>query len=274
MNNQRSIPRTEDGADEVRNLNSTVRGEGRNLNVLRCWRVKINFLDQFWSNESQSQTGAQIYQRRYGKCTDGSVASHLVNYAVLGTSLQPPVSEQEATEAVTSSYPPRVQKLFVPSNIKTLRDALRVPNKLEASKGQHHNPQNGLIRIDHMHVAVMVEKNRGMEGRTEWDKHTSAENTDAREIVGNLNTEVTAYKRHTGGREVTEGIIPPVVIRQMRSLQIKKIHRTVRPEILRKMWRITGRETSEEQSGGPIQCSHLRDSEARHLLKLVLEWKC
>ena len=31
---QRSIPRTDDGAEEVGNLNSSVGGEGRNLNVL------------------------------------------------------------------------------------------------------------------------------------------------------------------------------------------------------------------------------------------------
>ena len=32
------------------------------------------------------------------------MASHLLKYAVLGTSLQPPMSELEVIEAVTSSY--------------------------------------------------------------------------------------------------------------------------------------------------------------------------
>ena len=31
----RSIPRMDEGAEEAGNLNSSVRGEGRNLNVLR-----------------------------------------------------------------------------------------------------------------------------------------------------------------------------------------------------------------------------------------------
>jgi len=35
VKNQRSIPHTDDGTEEVGNLNSSVRGEGRNLNVLR-----------------------------------------------------------------------------------------------------------------------------------------------------------------------------------------------------------------------------------------------
>jgi len=73
---------------------------------------KIKFLDQFWSKESQSHTRAQIYRCRYHKFTDGSMASHLLKYAVLGTSLQPPVSELEIIEAVTSSYPTWVQKLL------------------------------------------------------------------------------------------------------------------------------------------------------------------
>jgi hypothetical protein len=51
------------------------------------------------------------------------------------------MSELEVTEAVTSSYPPWVKKLFVISNIKTIQDALNVLNKLEVIEGQHHNPQ-------------------------------------------------------------------------------------------------------------------------------------
>ena len=45
VKNQRSrcIPRilVDDGAEEVRNLKSSVRGEGRNLNVLRHWRFNV-----------------------------------------------------------------------------------------------------------------------------------------------------------------------------------------------------------------------------------------
>jgi hypothetical protein len=51
---------------------------------------KIKFLDQFWSKESQSHTRAQIYRCMYDKSTDGSMALHLLKYALLGTSLQPP----------------------------------------------------------------------------------------------------------------------------------------------------------------------------------------
>jgi len=42
VKNRRSIPRMDDGAEEVGNLKSSVRREGRNLNVLRRWRVKSN----------------------------------------------------------------------------------------------------------------------------------------------------------------------------------------------------------------------------------------
>jgi hypothetical protein len=69
------------------------------------------------------------------------MALHLLKYAVSGKSLQPPMSETEVIEPVTSSYPPWVQKLFVTSNIKTIQDALNVLNELEAIEGQHHNPQ-------------------------------------------------------------------------------------------------------------------------------------
>jgi len=63
----------------------------------------MQHLDRFWVNESQSHTRAQIYRCRYDKSTDGSVASRLLKYAVLGTSLLPPMSELEVIEAVTNS---------------------------------------------------------------------------------------------------------------------------------------------------------------------------
>jgi hypothetical protein len=96
---------------------------------------QIKFLDQIWSKESQSHTRAQIYRCRCDKSTDGSMASHLLKYAVLGPTLQPPVSELEVIEAVTSSYNPWIQKLFVTSNVKTIQDALCLLNKLEAIEG-------------------------------------------------------------------------------------------------------------------------------------------
>jgi hypothetical protein len=50
---------------------------------------KIKFVDQFWSKESQSHARAQAHQCRCDKSTEGSMASHLLKYAVLGTALQP-----------------------------------------------------------------------------------------------------------------------------------------------------------------------------------------
>jgi ElaB/YqjD/DUF883 family membrane-anchored ribosome-binding protein len=51
----------------------------------------IKFLGQFWSKELQSHKRAQIYRCRYDKSADGSMASHLLKHAVLGTSLGNPL---------------------------------------------------------------------------------------------------------------------------------------------------------------------------------------
>jgi len=69
------------------------------------------------------------------------MASHLLKYEALGKSLQPPLSELEVLEAVTSSYPLWVQKFVVTSNINTIQGASSVLNKLKAIEGQCHNPQ-------------------------------------------------------------------------------------------------------------------------------------
>ena len=128
---------------------------------------KIKFLDQIWNKESQSHTRAQIYRCSYDKSTDSCMVSHLLKYAVLGTSLKPPMSQLEIIEAVTSSYPPWVQTFSVTSNIKAIQDALSVLNKLEAIEVKTIIHSNGLIKRGLLHVAVTVEKNTGMVGRTQ-----------------------------------------------------------------------------------------------------------
>jgi hypothetical protein len=51
------------------------------------------------------------------------------------------MSGLEVTDSVTSLYPPRVQKVFVTSKIKTIPDALKELNLQEFIDRQHHNPQ-------------------------------------------------------------------------------------------------------------------------------------
>jgi hypothetical protein len=99
------------------------------------------------------------------------MASRLLKYAVLGTSPQPPISEEEVIEAITSSYPPWVQKLFVTSNINTIQDTLSVLNKLEAIEAQHHNPQQWSNQNrPHIHSSYDREDHR--DGRTHAGRQT------------------------------------------------------------------------------------------------------
>ena len=71
------------------------------------------------------------------------MTSYLLEYAVSGTSLQPPMSEREVIEAVTSSYPQWAKQLLVTSHIETIQDALNVLNRLEAIDGHHDTSQEG-----------------------------------------------------------------------------------------------------------------------------------
>ena len=113
------------------------------------------------------------------------MASHLLQYALLGTALQPTVSELEVFEAVTSSYPPWVQKLFVTSNVKTIQDALGVLNKLGAIDGQHHNPKHWSNQ-NRPHARSSYGREDHRTGRTH--------RVYAREIVGTLNRKVAATR--------------------------------------------------------------------------------
>jgi hypothetical protein len=131
---------------------------------------KVHFY-QFLSKVSQSHTRALIYRSRYEKSIDGSMASHYFKYSVFGTSLQPPVSELKIIEAITSSYPPWVQKLYVTSNIKTIQDALSVLNKLAAIEGQYNNPQQWSNQ-NRPHARGSYDRADHRDGGTHTGRHT------------------------------------------------------------------------------------------------------
>jgi len=99
------------------------------------------------------------------------MASHLLKYAVLGSSLQPPVSELEVIETVTSSCTPWVEKLFVSSNIKRVHDDLCVLNKLEAIDGQHHNSQQWSNQ-NRLHARSNYDREDHRDGRTHAVRQT------------------------------------------------------------------------------------------------------
>ena len=140
------------------------------------------------------------------------MASHILKYAVLGTSLQPPMSELEVTEAVSSSYAPLVQKLFVTSNIKTLQFALAVLNKLEAIEGQYHNPQQWSNQ-NRPHARSSYDREDYKDGRTHSVRQTYV-NREQRLTRNSRYPEQEGYNiqetyRRSGSNR---RIIPPVVI--------------------------------------------------------------
>jgi len=65
----RSIPHIDDGAEDVGNLNTSVHGESRNLNVLRRWRVKWKFaLSNDLLSDAHRMKEQETVVNKNGKC--------------------------------------------------------------------------------------------------------------------------------------------------------------------------------------------------------------
>ena len=78
-----------------KNLPKTGLWQPKNILTL-MWSLKY-YLVQIWNKESSHTQG-----HRFINVRNGSKASHLLKYAILGTTLQTPMSELEVIEAVTS----------------------------------------------------------------------------------------------------------------------------------------------------------------------------
>jgi hypothetical protein len=169
-----------------------------------------------------------------------------------------PNAELEVIEAVTSSYPPWAQKLFVASNIKTIQDALSVLNKLEAIEGQHPNPQQWSNRNrPHARSSYDREDHRDGRARSARQTYVSREQRCTRnsrypEQEG-YDIQETYMRSGSNRRNYS---LP----RNMTNASTPNAEATPYNEARnsRKVRWITGRETSDEQSRGPYAV-HIRE---------------
>ena len=81
VRNRRSIPRTHTGAEDVGNLNSSVRGERKNLNILRRWRVILNLVafghicepSEFLARKVKWSYIMEGWMHKIARCFDGTL---------------------------------------------------------------------------------------------------------------------------------------------------------------------------------------------------------
>ena len=93
---------------------------------------KTQITQLLWNDQKQSSIRCKIFQDKYNKNGEETLAAHYLRYVNLAANLQPPLSEYDLIGALTAHYPYEVQKCMISANLKSNQEALALLGKLQA----------------------------------------------------------------------------------------------------------------------------------------------
>jgi Skp family chaperone for outer membrane proteins len=85
-----------------------------------------------WNDQKQSSIRCKIFQDKYDRDGEETLAAHYLKYVNLAANLHPPLSEYDFLGALTAHYPYEVQKCIIPANLKSTQEALTLLDKVQA----------------------------------------------------------------------------------------------------------------------------------------------
>jgi len=84
-----------------------------------------------WNDQKQSSIRCKIFQDKFDRNGEETLAAHYLRYVNLATNLYPPLSEYDLLRALTAHYPYEVQKCMISANLKSNQEALTLLGKLQ-----------------------------------------------------------------------------------------------------------------------------------------------
>jgi hypothetical protein len=101
-----------------------------------------------WNDQKQTSIRCKIFQDKYDRNGEETLAAHYLRYANFATNLHPPLSEYDILGALTAHYLYEVQKCMVSANLKSNEEALTLLGKLQAMDEERKtHRENGLETI-------------------------------------------------------------------------------------------------------------------------------
>jgi len=85
-----------------------------------------------WNDQKQSSIRCKIFQDKFDRNGEETLAAHYLRYVNLAANLHPPLSEYDLLGALTAHYPYEVQKCMISANLKSNQEALTLLGKLQA----------------------------------------------------------------------------------------------------------------------------------------------
>jgi hypothetical protein len=103
--------------------------EYHNLGSYDNFKLKITEL--IWNDLQQANVRYRVFQYKFDRKGNETLAGHYLRYVNLAASLQPPLSEYDLLGALTSHYPMDIQKCMISANLKSNQDALTFLGKMQ-----------------------------------------------------------------------------------------------------------------------------------------------
>jgi hypothetical protein len=85
-----------------------------------------------WNNQKQSSIRCKIFQDKFDRDGEETLAAHYLRYVNLAANLHPKLSEYDLLGALTALCPYEVQKCMISANLKSNKEALTLLGKLQA----------------------------------------------------------------------------------------------------------------------------------------------
>jgi hypothetical protein len=108
-----------------------------------------NFRTQFtqllWNDQKQSSIRCKIFQDKFYRNEEETLAAHYQRYVNLAANLYSPLSECDLLGALTAHYAYEVQNCMISANLKSNQEALTLLGKLQAMDEERKaHKENGL----------------------------------------------------------------------------------------------------------------------------------
>jgi hypothetical protein len=98
-----------------------------------------------WNDQKQSSIRCKIFQDKFDRNGEETLAAHYLRYVNLAANLHPPLSGYDLLGALTAHYPYEVQKCMISANLKSNQEALALLGKLQAMDEERKtHKENGL----------------------------------------------------------------------------------------------------------------------------------
>jgi hypothetical protein len=140
------------------------------LGTYENFRMQVTQL--LWNDQKQSSIRCKIFQDKYDRNGEETLAAHYLRYVNLAANLHPPLSEFDLLGALTAHYPYEVQKYMISGNLKSNQEALTLLGKLQAMDEERKTHKENSLETKQTDFRKRENKQAGNNRNDNWHEYS------------------------------------------------------------------------------------------------------